>query len=194
MWLSSRPARVLTTIALLVLSGATFAARQSGAPLNYVIGAQDVLRISVYGQDPKFSGDFTVRPDGKIAMLLIDEIVAAGLTPLELRDVLTRAYSQFFEQPLILINPKQINSRKVTISGAVAKPGEYRLTDRTNVLQLIARAGGLRPNADKENIQIVRRQPDGKPETILFNLTKLFEDRDVTKIPELRPGDQVVVK
>ena len=164
-------------------------------PPDYVIGPDDVLTITVYGQDPALhSGDVIVRPDGKISRLLIDEVHAAGLTPLQLKAELTKAYARFFQEPMILVQPKQINSRKVGISGMVLKSGEFPLNEPMDILQLITRAGGLQEYADKENIRLIRRHPDGKIETIVFNYKKVFEGKGVTQVPQLKPGDQVLVR
>jgi polysaccharide biosynthesis/export protein len=164
-------------------------------PPDYVIGPDDLLTITVYGQDPALhSGDVIVRPDGKISRLLIDEVQAAGLTPLQLKAVLTKAYSRFFQEPMILVQPKQINSRKVGISGMVFKSGEFPLNEPMDILQLITKAGGLQEYADKENIRLIRRHPDGKIETIVFNYKKVFEGKGVTQVPQLKPGDQVLVR
>lgn len=164
-------------------------------PPDYVIGPDDVLTITVFGQDPALhSGDVIVRPDGKISRLLIDEVQAAGLTPLQLKAELTTAYAKFFREPMILVQPKQINSRKVGISGMVFKSGEFPLNEPMDILQLITRAGGLQEYADKENIRLIRRHPDGKIETIVFNYKKVFEGKGVTQVPQLKPGDQVLVR
>ena len=164
-------------------------------PPDYVIGPDDVLTITVYGQDPALhSGDVIVRPDGKISRLLIDEVHAAGLTPLQLKAALTKAYAKFFQEPMILVQPKQINSRKVGISGMVLKSGEFPLNEPMDILQLITKAGGLQEYADKENIRLIRRHPDGKIETIVFNYKKVFEGKGVTQVPQLKPGDQVLVR
>jgi polysaccharide export outer membrane protein len=170
------------------------ASKPVSLPAEYVIGIDDVLTITIVGENAKYSGDVSVRPDAKITLLLVGDALAAGLTPVQLRAELTKAYADYFKDPVILISPKQINSRRVSIAGLVHKPGEYRLSDPMDLVQLIVRAGGLRAGADRENIELIRRQPNGTIETIPFNLAKLFEDRDVTKIPKLRPGDQVVVK
>lgn len=164
-------------------------------PPDYVIGPDDVLTITVYGQDPALhSGDVIVRPDGKISRLLIDEVHAAGLTPLQLKAALTKAYAKFFQEPMILVQPKQINSRKVGISGMVLKSGEFPLNEPMDILQLITKAGGLQEYADKENIRLIRRHPDGRIETIVFNYKKVFEGKGVTQVPQLKPGDQVLVR
>jgi polysaccharide biosynthesis/export protein len=163
---------------------------------EYVIGANDVLTISLFGQDPKYSGDFTVRPDGKITLLLVDEIPAAGFTPIQLKGELTKAYSRYFKDPVILVSPKQINSRLVYIQGQVFKPGSYPITDAMDITQLIALAGGLQDWADRENIVLIRKDllPNGRPERIFFNYNKVFEKGSLDTIPKLRPGDQVFVK
>jgi polysaccharide export outer membrane protein len=159
---------------------------------DYVIGPDDVLTITVVGQAPKYSGDVTVRPDGKIAMPLIGEIVTAGLTSSQLRAELTKANAKFVPEAAILVSVKQINSRRVWITGLVAKPGEYRLSDPMDLLQLIARAGGVQGSIESTDIRILRPRPDGSTETIVFDTRELFV-RAVT-LPQLRPGDQVVVK
>ena len=214
MYRNSHTLRVFTGVALLgfVLSATGAAAQQAPPkpttpagngttkpapppPPDYIIGPEDVLTIIVYGQDPALhSGDVVVRPDGKISRLMIDEVHAAGLTPLQLKAELTKAYSKFFQDPMILVNPKQINSRKVGISGMVFKPGEYPLNEPMDILQLITKAGGLQEFADKENIRLIRRLPDGRIETIPFNYDRVFEGKGITQIPQLRPGDQVLVK
>jgi polysaccharide export outer membrane protein len=159
-------------------------------PADYVIGIDDVLTIFVYGQDPMHSGDVVVRPDGKIARLMIDEIPAAGLTTQQLKAELTKAYSRFFQDPVILVSPKEIRSRKVFIVGNVVRPGEYLLNEPMNVLTLIAKAGGLLEFADREHIAIIGKDPlpNGNPNKRIFNYEKL------DKIPQLMPGDHVVVK
>ena len=180
-------------IALLFAALLSLPTPQARPPVEHVIGPQDVLTITVVGQDAH-SGDVVVRPDGKISLSLVDEVQAAGLTPLQLKDVLTKAHARFFKDPTILIALKQINGHRVFISGLVEKPGDYRLEKPMDILQLIAKAGGLLAQADRENIRLLRKHPDGKVEEIVFNYTKLFERYGEVRIPQLRPGDQVIVK
>ena len=170
-------------------------AKPAPLPVDYIIGAGDILTIIVYGQDPALhSGDVIVRPDGKISRLLIDEVQAAGLTPLQLKAELTKAYSKYFQEPMVLVNPKEIRSRKVGIVGSVLKPGEYEINEAMDILQLITKAGGFQEFADRENIRLIRRLANGKIETIVFNYDKVFEGKGLTTIPQLRPGDQIIVR
>ena len=191
--------RVLAASSLLVLSSTTVPASQSPAQapsFEYRIGPRDVLTVSLFGQDPKYSGDVTVQPDGKITLLLVDEIGALGLTPLELKKELTRAYAKYFDEPIIMVRPKEIHSLKVFILGEVVRQGAYDLTDSMDVLQLIAQAGGFTPFADKENIVIIRKEPlpDGKLDRTPFNYKKTLDPRSGLAIPLLKPGDQVHVR
>lgn len=171
-------------------------ARQSARKTDYRIGPDDVLSVNLYGQDPKYSREVTVRPDGKITLLLLDDVQAADLTPLELKAELTRAYSKYFEEPVLLVDAKQINSRKVYISGEVARPGEYKLNGEINIVQLIALAGGFTSWADREKIVLIRKEPlpDGGPDRSFFNHKTLFDSKPAVPIPMLEPGDHVLIK
>src|SRR5262245_6394808 len=93
-------------------------------PPGYVIGTDDILSI-VYWRDKDMTTDVQVRPDGKISMALINEVDAAGLTPDQLRDRLTEESKKYMEDANITVVVKQINSRKVYITGQVAKQGQY---------------------------------------------------------------------
>jgi polysaccharide biosynthesis/export protein len=190
--------RVLATSSLLVLSSTTVPASQSQTQVpsfEYRIGPRDVLTVSLYGQDPKYSGDVTVQPDGKITLLLVDEIGALGLTPLELKKELTRAYAKYFEEPIILVRPKEIHSLKVFILGEVVRQGAYDLTASMSVSELIAHAGGFTPWANKE-IMIIGKEPrpDGSVDKTPFNYKRALDPRSGLAIPLLRPGDEVHVR
>ena len=188
------------SIAVLVLVGASAAgAQQSSSPLAYKIGPDDVLEVTLFGQDPKYSGDVTVQPDGRITLLLLDDVLAAGLTPRELKTQLIKAYGKYFDglgDADLQVSPRQINSRKVYITGQVMKPGAYNINDSMSILQLIALAGDLQVYADKKNILLIRKEPraDGKLDRIFFNYEEVFNKVRDASIPQLRPGDQVIVR
>ena len=114
----------------------------AAAPPDYVIGPDDLLTV-VFWRDKDLTTDATVRPDGKISLPLIGDIQAAGERPEQLRLRLIEALSKFVQSPAVSVQVKAINSRRVFIVGAVAKPGGYQLSDSLTVVQLIAMAGGL---------------------------------------------------
>src|SRR5687767_336047 len=160
-------------------------------PPGYVIGTDDVLSI-VYWKDKDMSSEAQVRPDGRIALPLINEVQAAGLTPEQLREKLTEESKKYMEDANITVVVRQINSRKVFITGEVNKPGPYPLTSATTVLQLIAMAGGLREYADSKKIMIMRTE-NGKPVSLQFNYKDVIAGKNLKQNIELKPGDTVVV-
>jgi len=165
-------------------------------PADYVIGPEDVLTV-VFWKDKDISGDVTVRPDGKISLPLINEIQAAGLTPEQLRQNVLKGATKFFtDEPTVSVTVKQINSRKVYITGSVAKPGPYPLLEKMNVIQLIAQAGGLAEFADKKHIRLIRaeKRPDGLNSQLEINYDDILKGRSLQQLVELKPGDTVMVK
>jgi polysaccharide export outer membrane protein len=146
----------------------------------------------VFWRDKDMSSEVTVRPDGRITLPLINEVQASGLTPDQLRDTLMSAAAKYVEDPNVSVVVKAINSRKVFITGQVAKPGAYPLTSATTVMQLIAIAGGLHEFADAKNI-IIMRTENGKPMAYSFNYKDVLKRKNLKQNIDLKPGDTVVV-
>jgi polysaccharide export outer membrane protein len=160
-------------------------------PPGYLIGTDDVLSI-VFWKDKDMSADAQVRPDGRIALPLINEVQAAGLTPEQLREKITEESKKYMEDANITVVVRQINSRKAFITGEVHKPGPYPLTSATTVLQLISLAGGLREYADSKKI-VIMRTVNGKQTSLKFNYKDVVAGKNLTQNIELKPGDTVVV-
>lgn len=160
-------------------------------PPGYVIGPEDMLSI-VYWKDKDMSADAQVRPDGRIALPLINEVQAAGLTPEQLREKLTEESKKYMEDASITVVVRQINSRKAFITGEIYKPGPYPLTSPTTVIQLIAMAGGLREYANAKKIVIMRSE-NGKQKSLPFNYKDVAEGKNLQQNIELKPGDTVIV-
>jgi len=160
-------------------------------PADYVIGPEDVLTI-IFWREKDLSNDVMVRPDGKISLPLINEVMAAGLTPEQLRQKLSEQAQRFVEDPNVTVVVKTINSRRVFVIGEVMKPGPYSLMAPTTVLQLISMTGGLQEYADSKNITIMRTE-NGKPVTYRFNYKDVVRQRNLKQNIELKPGDTVVV-
>ena len=167
-------------------------ASAAAAPAGYVIGPDDVLSV-VFWRDKDMSTEVTVRPDGKISLPLFNDVQAGGLTPDQLRDAVGERAKQFVEDPSVTVIVKQINSRKVFITGQVEKPGPYPVTGPTSVVQLISIAGGLKEYADDKHILIVRKGADGRPTGFRFNYRQVLSGRDLKQNIDLQPGDTVVV-
>jgi polysaccharide export outer membrane protein len=165
---------------------------------DYLIGPADVLRIDVV-DEAAMSGDFVVRPDGKISMLQVDEVVAAGLTTEALKKKIKTELGRFFQEPVpeVFVQVKAINSRLVFIQGAVNRPGPYPLPGPMTIAQLIAVAGGLAEFADKKKIVVIsgsQKNAKGEPVTWIVNYEDILRGRNLTKNNIiLNPGDTVMV-
>jgi polysaccharide biosynthesis/export protein len=159
---------------------------------DYVIGPDDLLSV-VFWRDQQLSGDVLVRPDGKISLPLLDDVQAAGLTPKQLRDRLVGEARRFVSEPVATVVVRQVNSRKVYITGFVARPGQYALTPSMTALQLIATAGGLQDFAKSKEIRIVRSE-NGKSANIRFDYDEITKNPEkAAQNIELKPGDTIIV-
>ncbi len=160
-------------------------------PDGYVIGPDDVLTV-VFWRDKEMSAEVVVRPDGRISLPLINDVVAAGLSPDQLRVQLEQAASKYIAEPNAAVVVKTINSRKVYITGNVLKPGTYPLNGEMSVLQLIAVAGGLQEYADSKKIVVMRKE-EGKDRHFPFNYKDVIKQKNLQQNISLKPGDTVVV-
>jgi len=160
-------------------------------PADYVIGPDDVLAV-VFWREKDLSGDVAVRPDGMITVPLLNDVKAAGLTPEQLRDVLTKSAEKFVEVPSVTVVVKAINSRKVFVTGMVGKSGPYPLTGPTTVMQMLAMAGGVHEFADTKNITILRNE-NGRQVAHRFNYNDVKKRKNLKQNIELKPGDTIIV-
>jgi polysaccharide biosynthesis/export protein len=159
---------------------------------HYVIGPDDVLSV-VFWRDKDMSQDVVVRPDGKISLPLVNDVQAGGLTPSQLRDSIKDAARRFVEDPSVTVVVKQINSRKVFITGEIEKPGPYPINGPTSVMQLISLAGGLKEYTDGKRILIMRTDKGGRKVARLFNYREVLAGKNLEQNIDLEPGDTVVV-
>ena len=162
----------------------------AGVP-GYVIGPADVLSIGFWGEKD-LSADVVVRSDGKISLPLLNDVQAAGLTPAELRTDLQRRAAKFVQDPVATVVVKEVNSRKVFVTGMVDKAGAYPLNTPMTVLQLIATAGGFKDFANTKNVMVVRTT-GGKKQYFKFNYQDVVHGKRGTEDIQLEPGDTVVV-
>jgi polysaccharide export outer membrane protein len=158
---------------------------------GYVIGPDDVLSI-VFWREKELSGDYVVRPDGKITLPLLNDVQAAGLSTEQLRETLLTEAQRFVTEPNATVIVKQINSRKVFITGMVVRPGAYSITAPTSVVQLLSMAGGVQEFADASKIVILRTE-NGRQLAFPFNYKDVLKRKNLRQNIELKPGDTVVV-
>jgi polysaccharide biosynthesis/export protein len=157
----------------------------------YTIGPEDMLAISVW-KNEAMSRTVPVRPDGMISLPLLDDVQAAGLTPMQLRDVLAKKLAEFIPNPEVSVILTEVRSFKVSVMGEVAHPGRYELKSWTTVVDVLALAGGFTQFASRTRIVVLR--PTGKTmKRISFNYNKVVSSGGEEENFYLEPGDIVLV-
>lgn len=160
-------------------------------PAGYTIGPEDVLLVSVWKNEP-MSLTVPVRPDGKISLPLLNDVQAAGLTPMELRDILAKRLVEYIPAPEVSVILREVHSFKVSVIGEVKIPGRHELKSRATVLDLLAQAGGLSEFASRSRIVILRTEGTTM-KRIPFNYNKVISgDGEQQNLP-LQPGDIILV-
>jgi polysaccharide export outer membrane protein len=158
----------------------------------YTIGVTDVLRISVW-KNPELGVDVPVRADGMVSVPLIDDVQAEGLTPEELKEVITRELSEYISEPAVTVIVLANNSRFVSVMGEVVRESRVQLTRDLRVLEAIAVAGGFGPFADKADVRIIRRQADGTESEYRFDYGAYIRGRAPGTNIVLQSGDTIIV-
>jgi polysaccharide export outer membrane protein len=158
---------------------------------EYLIGPEDVLDVQVWKNCPDLCRTMPVRPDGKVSMPLVNDVQAAGLTPMELRRQLTERLSEFLPTPEVSVIVREVHNVKIAVVGAVKVPGDYELKSPATVLQLIARAQGFTEFANRDRVVVLRQNGDTTTR-IPFNYRKVAEGHDQDNF-YVRAGDVIVV-
>lgn len=157
---------------------------------DYVIGADDTLHISVW-KEPDLTETLPVRPDGKISMPLLNDVMAAGLTPLQLRDMITERLKKYIADPRVTVVVTGMNSRRVFVTGEVTHTGPMTLLPHMTMLQALAQAG-FTQFANPKGIYLLRTE-SGKQQKLPFNYKEVVKGNHPEQNIELRPGDTIVV-
>ena len=162
LFMSRRVPAVIALVAAVLLGKPPAAAQLAPSqadrcPAKYVIGPEDVLDVAVWN-NAEMTRTVPVRPDGKISVPLLNDVQAAGFTPMELRDHLIDALTEYIPAATVSVLVREIHSVKVTVIGQVKTPGRYELKDRATVLDILAMAGGLTEYAARGRIVVLRNE------------------------------------
>lgn len=161
-------------------------------PVDYVIGPDDVLDV-VFWTAKEMSHEVLVRPDGKISLPLINDVPAAGLTPLQLSEAIKALATKFVIDAGNTVIVSEIRSRKFYVVGEVAKPGPFALGTGMSVLQAIGEAGGFLEGANKGDVTIVRND-NGEERRFKFDYDDVLRGRNLQQNIRLLPGDTILVR
>ena len=200
----------LFVVVVLVLSLVeSVAARQAALPLGlqdgpsngaatrvpgpeYRIQVGDRLEVKFF-YSPELNEQVIVRPDGRISLQLVQEIVAAGLTPSELMKVIVEKYSAELKKPEVTVIVRSFGAQKIYVDGEVNKPGMVPILGLMTALQAISQAGGMKESAQVSEVLIIRRGAGNRPMAFPVNLDKALDGTDMSQDIALAPFDIVYV-
>jgi protein involved in polysaccharide export with SLBB domain len=170
-------------------------AAQAAAPppdQEYKIQVGDQLDIKFF-YNAELNEQVIVRPDGRISLQLVQEIVAAGLTPSELMKVIVEKYSAELKKPEVTVIVRSFGAQKIYVDGEVNKPGMVPILGLMTALQAISQAGGMKESAQVSEVLIIRRGAGNRPMAFPVNLDKALDGTDMSQDIALAPFDIVYV-
>ncbi len=173
------------------LANKTEAGEAKGAEASdYVLGADDDLHITVW-KEPDLTVTVPVRPDGKISLPLINDVPAAGLTPMQLRDSITEKLKKYIADPRVTVVVTAMHSRRIFVTGEVTHTGTQTLLPNMTILQALA-AAGFTQFANLKGIYVLRME-NGTQQKLPFNYREVVKGRHPEQNILLKAGDTVVV-
>lgn len=159
----------------------------------YRIGALDQLTVVVW-RNPDLSSTITVRPDGRISLPLVENIVAAGRRPNDLSREIEQALAKYIREPVVtvVVNSFQgISSEQIRIVGEATRPQTVPFRQNVTLLDVMIQVGGLTDFADGNGAVLVRGAENGKQYSL--RLKDLIKRGDISANVDMKPGDIIIV-
>ncbi|MBU0992209.1 MAG: polysaccharide export protein [Proteobacteria bacterium] len=180
---------------MMVLPQIAFGQPEKAASPNanqYIIGSGDILEIITWKEADFTRNDVLVRLDGKITLPLLNDVQAAGKTPMELKKILEKILKDFVASPVVTIIVKSAGSQKFYILGEVMNTGEYPIMKELTVLQAFALAGGFTQWASKKEI-ILLRYEGNEEKRIRIDYKRIIRGKDLDSNMKIKANDTIIV-
>ncbi len=160
---------------------------------TYQLGPEDVISVTVFGQDRYSKGGIKVPPSGRVSLTLIpDGIFVNGKTVDQVAELIKKRYDEYIIDPQVSVSLDQAGSYRYSVIGDVAQPGIRLMTRRLSVTEAISEAGGILQTGDKKKVFVLRKQAKGNLMPIPVNVSAIYRGQAPDSI-YLLPGDQVIV-
>jgi polysaccharide export outer membrane protein len=160
---------------------------------TYRLGPEDVISVSVFGQDRYSRSGIIIPPSGRISLALIPGgIFVNGKTVDQVAELIKKQYDEYIIDPQVSVSLDKGFSYRYAVIGDVVQPGIRVMSRRLTVSEAITEAGGVLPTGDRSKVVVLRRQPTGVLQPIAVNVSAIYKG----KAPDntyLVPGDQVIV-
>src|SRR5688572_9402411 len=160
---------------------------------TYRLGPEDIISVSVFGQDRYSRSGITIPPSGRISLALIPGgIFVNGKTVEEVAEVIKKRYDEYIIDPQVDVSLDKASSYRYSIIGDIASPGIRLMSHRMTVTEAIAEAGGVLPTGNRSKVVVLRRQSNGMLAPIAVNVSKIYKGQAPDNT-YLVPGDQIFV-
>lgn len=186
---------IILVVCSIIITTAPLSSAEKGAEfqsdVEYVIGPEDVLKIFVW-QQPDLSLTVPVRIDGKISLPLVDDVKAAGLTPMQLKGELESKLKKYIEAPTVSVIVETIRSLQIVVVGNVNAPGVFKIGRVVSLLEAVSFAGGFGQWANQKKIKVIRKI-DNKDKIFIKNYKDIADGTDLSQNISIYPGDLIIV-
>jgi polysaccharide biosynthesis/export protein len=160
---------------------------------TYQLGPEDIISVTVFGQDRYSKGGIKIPPSGRISLALIpDGIFVNGKTVDQVAELIKKRYDEYIIEPQVSVSLDQAGSYRYSVIGDVAQPGIRLMTRRLSVTEAISEAGGILQTGDKKKVFVLRKQAKGNLTPIPVNVSAIYRGQSPDSV-YLLPGDQVIV-
>ena len=160
---------------------------------TYQLGPEDVISVTVFGQERYSKGGIKIPPSGRVSLALIpDGIFVSGKTVDQVAELIKKRYDEYIIDPQVSVSLDQAGSYRYSVIGDVTQPGIRLMTRRLSVSEAIAEAGGILQTGDKKKVFVLRKQKAGNLTPIPVNISAIYKGQAPDSV-YLLPGDQVVV-
>ena len=160
---------------------------------NYKIGIGDILDIVTWKEADFSRENIVVRLDGMISFPLLDDIKAAGLTPLQLKQHIASLLKKYIDSPNITVVVRSANSQRFYVLGEVVRTGEYPIQKELTIIQAFAMAGGFTEWATKKEIILIRKTQNGGNDVVKVDYKKLAQGKGLENNLILKADDTIIV-
>jgi protein involved in polysaccharide export with SLBB domain len=160
---------------------------------TYKLGPEDIVSVTVFGQDRYSKSGIKIPPSGRISLALIpDGIFVNGKTVDQVAELIKKRYDEYIIDPQVSVSLDQAGSYRYSVIGDVAQPGIRLMTRRLTATEAIAEAGGVLQTGNKSKVYVLRKQSNGNLMPIPVNVSAIYKGQAPDSV-YLMPGDQVVV-
>jgi protein involved in polysaccharide export with SLBB domain len=160
---------------------------------SYRLGPEDIISVSVFGQERYSRGAITIPPSGRISLALIPGgLFVNGKTTEEVEELIKKKYDEYIIDPQVSVSLDKAASYRYSILGDIAQPGVRLMSHRMTVTEAIAESGGVLATGNKSKVVVLRRQKDGTLGQIAVNVDAIYKGKEADST-YLVPGDQILI-